>query len=709
MPRKRKKKKSTVEQIRKRRGDRDKLLADFWTGRIRAGLQKQKTYRETANEVLAYLEANHSNLFEDEAVQKFFMDFKGASTISIPLVARMKNSLAPRLYYAKPRRTVTPRTREGVLVGLARTMETYLNYTVKEAKFKRQLRKCVVDGLVRGRLILMQGWDDVKEIVTSFYLSSVDLIFDPDFNDIEDARWIAIRKRAPLWEVKERITETWRLKNLKDLAAQSSKKSQDTDPSPDRPESRNDEEAIKTSSPIVEYWVVLSKMGAGFRGIEDAKNYKDNSDYVRLEIVVGHDTPLQEGSWDVPFYLDHEWPLSYNDLLERVDSAYPESISGEVLSCQKGADLLSSLRITSCKNRDRFVAMVDAQLGDLDQETLRHGTAADFLSVQVPNGTSLKDLVHVLDFGEGSRESGAERQFLLDQIDQTTGITQAIHGAAPTGAVDRSATATQVKTEASAVRVGDYKERVEELMEDAARKEFIMARLILEADEISPFVSSGDIGLFYVRLETPGGAVVPVQNFAPEDNEDEEDVRKPLSLVDIEPLAATYFESVEEAGQAAMELWESMQTSEDQRILELRDQVLALGIAEEDQLPVAISIAPVDAERVWEDTDGMTAKDLMREFSYVIEAGGGVKVNPEQEREHATILTQTVLPTALQIGDFDSANKILGLWQEAHEMAKDKRIQLKPPAPPPMEGQNGQGSSGSEPSANGPNGNANAG
>jgi hypothetical protein len=138
------------------RRERDRVLSRFWSERIRAGLEAKRDYVATADEVVDYFRANHQRLFEDASTKKHFMDFQGAAAISVPKVAQMRNALGPRLYQAKPVRTVSPKTDDGVMLGLARLLRAYLNYTVRESKFTKHLRAAIDDGLLRGRCFLQQ-------------------------------------------------------------------------------------------------------------------------------------------------------------------------------------------------------------------------------------------------------------------------------------------------------------------------------------------------------------------------------------------------------------------------------------------------------------------------------------------------------------------------------------------------------------------------
>lgn len=677
----------------KGRSDRNQIIANFWTARIRAGLKAKEQYSATAREVVDYFKANHQTLFEDPATRQHFMDFRGSAAISVPKIAQMRNSLGPRLYMAKPVRTITPMTDDGVMRGLALVLRAYLNYTVRESKFAKQMRKAIDDSLLRGRGLLQQVWDPIRQIVTSEYVSSKDFIFDPDYEEIENAKWIAIRYREPFWETERRIQDQWRLEDLKPKTQVQDESKAVKDNSYDDPKNP-DAPKVAKSNDTLEYWVVLSKMGYGFRGsgVEGAERFKDDQDYCRLEIVLDHGVPIAEGEWEVPLYLDRDWPISHCDMIETIDSGWPESISGQVLPCQKGVDLYTSLNLTSNKNRNRMIMFVDSECFDkAAHNQLRNGTSADMIVANLRPGYKLTDAVHVPQFGQGSTlESANERAFLLEQIEATTGVTTALHGGEEQAAKDRSATATQTRVSAAQDRVADLKQKVEELATDTARKEAIATRLLLDAEDVSRIVRPSQIGLYYVKVETAGGVVVPVRDTRPE--AERENARKkpgPLTLEDIDPAASTYFDAPEQAQEACFALWNEMQMTEDPRIVELAAE-LGQEIAEEDGLPVGISFDLVSVDRVWEDTAGITPEELMRELSYEIQTGSGQKVDKAAEQANAEALVQTALPAALGMGDIGAANAILEIRDEAHEVPPEKRVRFSPPPAPEQQESKGK-------------------
>ena len=399
---------------------RHEWVAKFWTDRIESGKEVRKEYDAAAEEVESYLKSNHQHLFEDGATRNHFMKFEGSAIVSVPKVAQMFSALGPRLYAAKPIRTVTPESDDGVMVGLARVLGAYLNSTARETKFVKEYRKAINDSMIRGRGFLRQTYDRVKDLITSRYIASTDVVFDPDYDTIEDAMWIAFRQREPRWLIEREIKDKdrWRIKELKSPKAEDSEQEKNTG-----------------TAEQIEVWTVLSKMGPGFRA-EKKENKQvqqwmaqGDEDFVQIQIVQGHQYPLAETDWDVPFYLDKEWRLSYTDFVEAMDEPWPESIFGQVLPLQKTIDLLTSSGVNNIKNRDRFILMGHSSLEKNVKQRLKCGTSAEFIGLEVPPGQRLQDILHVPDFGNGSERNAAEREFLIGEMEGATGVTTALTGA----------------------------------------------------------------------------------------------------------------------------------------------------------------------------------------------------------------------------------------------------------------------------------------
>lgn len=666
---------------------RDQEIASFWSNLITRALEEKKAYTDTAKQVEEYLGPDHSSLYESEAVRAKFMDFGGSAGISIPKIAQMRNTLGPRLYQTKPVRTITPETSDGVMLGLARTLERYVNYTVRETNFKKQLRKSIDDSMIRGRGALTQGIERVRDLVCSRYLSSLDFVFDPDYDDIEDAKWVAYRTCEPLWEIERRIPEKWRIQDLGT--------DQDTGLYQGDTHAPTKRKEGSFSAEHVVVWTVLSKMGAGFRGMNKKSRRDDTKDFVRLEIVLDHEVPLAEGPWEVPFYLDKDWPIETLDLIDPVDSGWPDSLGGQVLPNQEAIDLLSSLRLSSCKNRDRVLLLGDKDILDKSAiQQFKYGTEAEFIPLDLPQGRGLTETIMSVDFGQGSQESLLEREYHTKQIEVTTGVTDVLHGGQEPDAKERSATASQLRSDAANARVADLRDRVETFHSNAARKEAMIVRLMLEADEVERVVKAEHINLFYVRIEVPGGAPVPIRDTRTPEERETDPIGPVITMEAISPGASTFFEDPMLATEAAIRAFEDLLASEDPRIIDLAASISPNEIDPMTGLPPSISVDVVTPTVVWEATAGITPEELMREFSYSLATGSGHQLNREAMQQNADYQVQTVMPAAMAVfqttGDPAVLNKLMRIRDEAYEVPQEQRVQFDPLIQPQASGGGGE-------------------
>lgn len=658
----------------------------FWSDRIKAATKAKTAYTETADDVVSFFKAQHDKLFKDPKIKKSFLDFEEQLAISVPKVAQARNSLGPHLYPVNPIRTVKPKTDSTVRLGLARVIEAYLNYTPSEAKLAKQARKAIDDSLLRGRGFMEVYYDDVKQVVTSRYQSSLDVLIDPDVDDLEDAEWIAIRSVTPLWRLKRatRDKDRWRLKELG--------KTENT-----IYEYRDEEEndSFAPTNEQVEVWRVYSKMGRGLRGFGfegGFDSYKDDNDFVCLGIVEDHGVPIFERDWEVPLYLDKEWPVVCLDYVETIDTLWPVSLMGQVMSLQKGMDLITSLQLSSVKQRGRVLLLGDKKSEAAIQGRVKNGGPAEYLPVDLGPNERLADKFMVLNMGTISQELRLEREFYEREIETTTGVTPVVHGMS--GATqERSATGSSLKAQASSTRISDLKFRTEEHAGGTARHEAIYAKLELTSEEVERCVRNSVVRLFWVRVELPGGAVMELGG----DSEDPSEMleQPALTLKDVAPMAATFFETMKEAVQATLALWDSFQQATDPRIVELKE---SLGEGQphpenpEIMLPPeAISPAQVTVADVWRENASMTAEEMTRELDYSLATGSMATMDAARLQDLYETLVGQFLPVAMQVGDINAVNAVLAGYQDAFEVPEDKRIQpLQPPAPPPPPG-GGQG------------------
>jgi len=498
------------------------------------------------------------------------------------------------------------------------------------------------------------------------------VLIDPDAEDFAEAEWIAIRHRKPIWRVK-RDVEDWRAKGLKANLRSASEPEETQEAKPGGP-----------SNDLVEYYVIYSRMGAGpmkGAGSDEYSRHEDSVDYKRFEIVEDHHSPLAEDSWENPLYLDEDWPLAELDLIEPVEEQWPVSLMGQVDSLCRTVDLLGSAWINGLKERLRVLIAADQSVDPDVQRRVKSGGMLEFLSIKLTAGKSLKDCFQEIAHGATPADLPIALDWLERQIEATTGVSPSLHGAQTDDSVDRSATASRNRAEASNARVGDMRGRVEEWQSVMARHEAIMVRLTLEAEEVARYVPPDAIGFFFIEVLVAGGVTLPLRGYRDEEEGEPDQERRALTMIDLDPGKSTYYESPEDAAQAAIDLWGALQTDPDPRIQEL---VYGLGQeSKENGLPEGISVAPVSVEDVWRDTDPMTPDEMMREFSYSIEAGSFPKMDKDREMDRMQDDMQQILPIAQGAGDVNLMNAVLQRRDDVLETPPDQR--LPPVTPPPPE------------------------
>lgn len=658
---------------------RERQKVQVWSNYIRAGLAARKAYDRQAEETLAYFRAKHERCYSEAA--RNFIDFSSRGVcVSVNKPGMIRAVLGPHLYQRNPVRAVSAKSSDPIQQAQAAVLGAYLNYSPREAGLEEQVRKAVDDAMLRGRGFLRTGYDRERRVVTSWYVPSNRVVIDPAAECLDDAHWIAIRNRAPLWSVKRRFGgERWR---VRDLSASRASQREPEETLAERP----DDERVPGSylADLVEYWEVYSKLGAGLARGPEAPGWRergtapaedDGRDFVKLVIVRDHATPLYEGEWDCPLYLDKEWPVVALDLVPGIDQLWPESIFGQALSHAKAIDLTSTLRLWGCRThaRDIFLVHPDAFQGN-EFNRLCGGGPSEVIELKgLPTGLGLNQVIHRVDMGDMSPEIAEERAWHEAEFERQTGVTSILHGGQETGAQERSATASDLRSRAANARLADMTARVESFCTRVARNEAIVVRLGDYLTEAEIAKTTGELQLgWLVSVQGPGE--MPLRNrLTPAElrAREERGESAPLTVQDVAPAAAVYFPDEATAAQAAelvrVALIERALTG-DPAALEYAFPAAELGL-DFDVRPRAVTV-----EDVWRDTNGVSPRDLAGEFTWSIEAGTTQRQDPIAKREYATALTQNVLPVAVQRGDTRMMNEILRLTDEAFGRPSNERL-----------------------------------
>lgn len=700
--RRRRKKDTQASQPKEAGNHREKKMAaqmrNVWVKYLAGGQRAKRVYTKAAEDTLAGLKEDHA-AYQEGAVGRFLGHYGEEADepqdhvyVSVNKAAQTLSALGPHLYQQNPKANVVSQSRDAVSMALATLLEAYINWSSRESKQARQIRKAIMDGLMRGRGFLRTGYREQKRLVTSWYVSSKDVLIDPDVDCIEDAYWIAIRRREPIWVVKDKYRVGWRTAGLKPNAAPTDDEGEEgfadaLDP---------DEDKLTTTNDMVEYYEVYSKMGNGLRYGTEAPNKdgkkKEHNRFVKLVICTTHEVPLEVGDWEVPVYLDEEWPIVHLDLAESIDELWPTSVMSLAMGHNKAINLYATIALYTARAHGAERYLVSDAIKKDQIEKIRTAGMTGVIPVTVPPSGRIQDTIHRFDTGTAPAELRTERDWHAHEMGMTTGALPLLVGGMEQSAQDRSATATQARSRAATSRLNDMVSKVEEFKSASDRIAAIMIRMggVLADSDIEKVIRAKGITFGYRVSVTVGGVEMDLRYEMPEDEDETPEEKKErikeeaLTIEGIFPPAATYFESGEQAEQAKLAVGMAIveKSKTDRRYQQLLQWITKGGTVPPEESEDLV-IREVTVTDVLNDTAGVDAAWIAREFEYELAVGSTRKPTPEAKQDRANNMQQHVLPVAVNVGDYNLVNEVFKRVDDAFEVPQEERLPpMQPPAPP---------------------------
>ena len=524
-------------------------LVRTWTKKFEAAIKYKKPFADDAKEAAMFYDGDHNWMWKDS----YARGEKGYNSSVAPPAFRMQVNKVFELieifgaviYHRNPVRTVTlykqpdlPPDAYGLpadmamltpeqtqLMGVAQAdaqartsrdvarqlLESYLNYTPNELDLKRQAKKFVNEGLMKGMGVL---WPELIEIeasasepirmVGSFYDSVDNLLIDPDFDNMDDMLWCARRCIRPLEEVavEYQIPE-------EDLARHLDGNTEikaDNEP-------RNTKKKSGQTQRLVTYYKVWSKCGAGDRFKDAPKESRGVFDslgkYCYLVICEGVDYPLnlppavmqeepdpQTGipqsvmlgmAWPVPYYLDPGgWPFVPLAFHPKPGYAWPIShikpAVAELRMLNWGMSFLASRIATSCETIIAVQKAADQEFKD----QLLAPSEGGFKIIELAEllGRRVEDVISTFQLPQVTKDLWDILTAVADQFAQRTGLTELAYGY--TRNQFRSAAEATIKQENVSVRPDNMANDLEDAMSTLARREALAARWLLEPKDVAP-------------------------------------------------------------------------------------------------------------------------------------------------------------------------------------------------------------------------------
>lgn len=522
-------------------------LVRTWTKKFEAAIKYKKPFADDAKEAAMFFDGDHNWMWKDA----YARGEKGYNSSIAPPAFRMQVNKVFELieifgaviYHRNPVRTVTlykqpdlPPDAYGLpadmamltpeqtqLMGVAQAdaeartsretarqlLESYLNYTPNELDLKRQAKKFVNEGLMKGmgvlwpELIEIEGPEPIR-MVGSYYDSVDNLLIDPDFDNMDDMLWCARRCVRPLEEValEYQIPEDDLARHLDG----------NTEIKADN-EPRNTKKKSGQTQRLVTYYKVWSKCGAGDRFKDAPKESRGVFDsigkYCYLVICEGVDYPLnlppsvmqeeidpQSGvpqslmlrmSWPVPYYIDPGgWPFVPLAFHPKPGYAWPIShikpAVAELRMLNWGMSFLASRIATSCETIIAVQKAADQEFKD----QLLAPSEGGFKIIELAEllGRRVEDVISTFQLPQVTKDLWDILTAVADQFAQRTGLTELAYGY--TRNQFRSAAEATIKQENVSVRPDNMANDLEDAMSTLARREALAARWLLEPKDVAP-------------------------------------------------------------------------------------------------------------------------------------------------------------------------------------------------------------------------------
>ena len=524
-------------------------LVRTWTKKFEAAIKYKKPFTDDAKEAAMFYDGDHNWMWKDA----YARGERGYNSSIAPPAFRMQVNTVFELieifgaviYHRNPVRTVTvskqpdlPPEAYGLPADMAtmtpehtqlmavaqsdaearmsrdiarQLLEAYLNYTPNELDLKRQAKKFVNEGLMKGMGVI---WPELIEItgsgeqsirmVGSFYDSVDNLLIDPDFDNMDDMQWCARRCIRPLEEVAAEygIPEDELGKHLDG----------NTEIKADN-EPRTSKRKAGQTQRLVTYYKVWSKCGAGDRfkdAPEKSRGIFDSlGKYCYLVICEGVDYPLnlppavmqedvdpQTGipqslmlrtAWPVPYFIDPGgWPFVPLAFHPKPGYAWPISHIkpgvAELRMLNWGMSFLASRIATSCETIIAVQKAADQELKD----QLLAPSEGGFKVIELAEllGRRIEDVISTFQMPQVTKDLWDILTAVADQFAQRTGLTELVHGY--TRNQFRSAAEATIKQENVAVRPDSMANELEDAMSTLARREAVAVRWLLEPKDVAP-------------------------------------------------------------------------------------------------------------------------------------------------------------------------------------------------------------------------------
>lgn len=521
-------------------------LVSGWLGKIEAAHRARSKWTEVKDECMMFYSRSAAAMWDPNYSKKFWSGVKAPKfRITINKAFELVAVFGPSLLWEVPSRTVTAKkpveippelfgqdpqaqmlmqqlqqrqtfeqSRDKVVSFL---MEQWLNYTPTEQPaggLIGQSELAVVDALVKGRGVLcMRPYkmpSSGRTLTGSFREPPENLLIDPDFKSLDEARWIAIKHTEPHWAVERRfklepnslkgkatLESTWHYSELK------------TD------ESSSAHRAAGKTNDLVVWYEIFSKTGSGSRCTGMQTIVKDHleqtvGDFAYLAITADVPYPLNCSTkamrggmtdadvknafaWPSPLWADDRWPVEVLDFYPDTESAWPIPPLAPALGELKFLNFMIPWLANRIYSSSRDFWAVAGPHVEHYTKYLNEGLD----QTVIPTPTMVDDVrkvVTILQQPETRMDAWKIVELVSEQFDKRTGLTAFAYGKNEGGTQDRTAETTSARAKAVGVRPEFMQKKVAAWQSRAASVEAFLTRWFVTGEDVEPLL--GPVGRY---------------------------------------------------------------------------------------------------------------------------------------------------------------------------------------------------------------------
>jgi hypothetical protein len=519
-------------------------LTTGWTTLIEAAKRTKAEWDEIAQECLMFYSKSSAAMWKPEYARKFWRGIKPPRfQISINRIFEAVAIFAPNLMFDVPHRTVEPKRalelppdfmqflqqdpqmmqfmqmiapqqQQSEISDrlVAYLMQLWLNYTPREQPkggLIGQSELAIVDALIKGRGVMatrpyrMPQSDHV--LTGSFREAPENLLIDPDFHTLDDAKWIALKRVDTHWTLERRFKLP--PNSLKGRASLESSWHYGTSGS----EYRQSGE----SNDLVVWFEIWSKTGCGARltGMHTPlKQHLEEvvGDYAYLAIAPAVPFPLncwsedlrrggasgkgltddevkEKFRWPIPTWADDRWPIETLDFYPDTECSWPVAPMAPGLGELKFLNFLIPWACNRAYSTSRdFIAIAGAHV-DHYTKYLEEGN--DLTVIPTPVGVAdVRAVLQVLQFPAMNMDVWKLIEMVGNLFDRRVGLTESAYGMNEGGTQSRSAEDVIQKQRAVGIRPDHMRRKVVQWQSAMSCLEAFCARWFVQGKDVMPLM-----------------------------------------------------------------------------------------------------------------------------------------------------------------------------------------------------------------------------